>query len=197
MLPFHDTGMTRWEEVRSCGDNDKSAIMTLELFLLRHVKSSWDIAGQDDFLRDLAPRGIRAGKSLGRLMAARSWVPDLVLCSSATRTRRTLDLLVESWDRNPQVEMLRSLYLASQEQILDIIVRQPDSAPRLMVVGHNPGLQRAGRALSHPGRLRDELIAKYPTGGLLRLHFDVCDWAAIGRGTIVDYIRPRELEADP
>ena len=58
-----------------------------QLLLLRHAKSSWDDPDLDDFDRPLAERGLKAAKLMGRELAARDWLPDQVLVSSALRTR--------------------------------------------------------------------------------------------------------------
>ncbi|MEZ5826360.1 MAG: histidine phosphatase family protein [Geminicoccaceae bacterium] len=164
----------------------------LELMLFRHAKSSWDIAGQNDFERDLAPRGRRSAKTMGRLMAERGWIPDLVLTSSAVRTQRTLALAVACWPTMPDIRSLKSLYLASPAQIRAIVARQSGGS-RLMVVGHNPGLERLALQLAEPSALRDEIEVKFPTGALARITFDSDSWSAIETGHLTDFIRPREI----
>ncbi|MBV9802302.1 MAG: histidine phosphatase family protein, partial [Solirubrobacterales bacterium] len=61
------------------------------LFVLRHAKSSWDNPGLDDHERPLAARGRRALDVIAAHLAATGTEPELVLCSSARRTRETLD----------------------------------------------------------------------------------------------------------
>ena len=63
------------------------------LYLLRHAKSSWDHPGLRDHQRPLSSRGRRAAPAMGEHMAAQEWVPDLVLCSDAVRTRETWALV--------------------------------------------------------------------------------------------------------
>ena len=65
--------------------------MTLQLILMRHAKSSWDDPAAADFDRPLNGRGRRSAKALGHWLRQRGWLPDRVLCSSARRTRETLD----------------------------------------------------------------------------------------------------------
>ena len=61
-----------------------------QLYVLRHVKSSWDEPGRPDHDRPLAPRGRKALKVLADYVSSREIHPDVVLCSTA---RRTLDTL--------------------------------------------------------------------------------------------------------
>src|SRR5690242_6830920 len=62
-----------------------------KLFVLRHAKSSWDDPSVNDHERPLAPRGQRATKLLANHVRSHEIQPQLVLCSSARRTRETLD----------------------------------------------------------------------------------------------------------
>jgi phosphohistidine phosphatase len=62
-----------------------------QLFLLRHAKSSWDDAELVDHDRPLAPRGRRAAKLIAEHLGREGVTPALVLCSSARRTRETLE----------------------------------------------------------------------------------------------------------
>lgn len=164
----------------------------LELLLFRHAKSSWDIPGQDDFERDLAPRGQHAARAMGKLIARRGWIPDLVLRSSAVRTQRTLALAAESWERLPDIRSLKSLYLASPAQIRAIIARQ-SGCTRLMVIGHNPGLGRLAHQFTMSVDPGTGIEGHFPTAALARILFDHTSWKEIGTGRLADFIRPRGL----
>src|SRR4029453_12785732 len=107
------------------------------LLLLRHAKSSWDEPGLADHNRPLAPRGRRAAESMARHLRDDRISPALVLCSSARRTRETLELLgvVE------EVRIERALYGASEDELLDRLQRVPETLDSVMLVGHNPAVQ--------------------------------------------------------
>ncbi|MCA8931401.1 MAG: histidine phosphatase family protein, partial [Rhodospirillaceae bacterium] len=60
------------------------------LYLVRHAKSGWDDPSLQDHDRPLDMRGERAALVVGRYAAQRRFVPNLVLCSSARRSRDTL-----------------------------------------------------------------------------------------------------------
>ena len=64
---------------------------TKQLFILRHAKSSWDNPGLEDHERPLAPRGQRSCVVMSEHLRTHAIKPDLVLCSSARRTRETLE----------------------------------------------------------------------------------------------------------
>ena len=69
------------------------------LFLLRHAKSSWDDPGLDDHDRPLAPRGRRASELIAEHLRRERIEPSLVLCSSARRTRETLERVMPALGR--------------------------------------------------------------------------------------------------
>src|SRR5690349_2015654 len=108
----------------------------MELLLIRHAKSAWDRPGVPDHDRDLAPRGIKAAKRIGKELAARGLVPDLVLCSTAKRAQRSWALIAGKLGRSVTVQDLRGLYLAAPGPMLALIKGQEAGVRRLAVVGH-------------------------------------------------------------
>lgn len=158
-----------------------------ELLILRHAKSRWDEPETDDHDRSLAPRGIAAARRMGQLIAERDWLPDLVLCSTALRARATLDLAREAWPKAEAVpvQFLSGLYMAAPGEILGIIRQQPADKQRLLVVGHNPGLQGFVTRLAGSGdrHLRQAAETKLPTAALVRLTVPMADWSGVDWGT--------------
>lgn len=167
-----------------------------ELLLLRHAKSSRDDPAADDHDRDLARRGERAAPQVGRLLRAEKLVPDLALCSTATRARRTWDLAAAELGREIPVRHLRALYLAPPSRLLETVRRQQADLGRLLLVGHNPGLHGLAMALARDGEpsLLAALRAEFPTAALARIGFDTAGWADLGAGTgrLLGYWRPRD-----
>ncbi|MDQ0711860.1 phosphohistidine phosphatase SixA [Streptomyces luteogriseus] len=68
------------------------------LIVLRHAKSAWPL-DVVDHERPLAPRGRRDAPAAGRALADADLLPDLALCSTALRARRTWDLAAAEWAR--------------------------------------------------------------------------------------------------
>jgi phosphohistidine phosphatase len=170
-----------------------------ELLVLRHAKSRWDQPSIDDHDRGLAPRGLAAARKMGALIADEGWLPDSILCSTALRVQETLALASESWPTQamPKTDHA-SLYLAAPGHILETVRRQPDEYRRLMIVGHNPGLQTFVMRLAGHGdkKLRAAIQNKFPTAGLALIALDVDSWSKIGWtiGRLVDYRVPRDIE---
>ncbi len=60
-----------------------------KLYLIRHAKSDWSVASQNDFERGLNARGQKAIVTMAKVLNERGIIPDLILSSSATRARLT------------------------------------------------------------------------------------------------------------
>ena len=172
-----------------------------EILVLRHAKSRWDQPEADDHDRGLAPRGLEAARTMGALINEADWLPDRILCSTATRAKETLALAREHWPAEPAIPTseLATLYLAAPSRILDIVRRQPDGATRLMLVGHNPGLQSfVSRLAGHGDKTQLRAIeTKFPTAALALIALDVESWREVGWtiGRLVDFRIPRDTKA--
>jgi phosphohistidine phosphatase len=169
----------------------------LELLLLRHAKSRWDQPGVRDLDRDLAPRGEKAAPRIGRLMAAEGLLPDLVLCSPARRAMHTWQLVAAQLQASPEVRHDDGLYLAPPGRLIELLRREGGRRPRLLILGHNPGLQALAVKLVGEGKpaLRAALAEKFPTAALARIGFEIAAWAELAprSGRLLGYWRPRDL----
>lgn len=170
------------------------------LFLLRHAKASRDEGRDED--RVLAPRGVLDAPRIGQFLREEVYIPDLILCSPAARTRQTLELILPELGAKPQVSYLEDLYLAESEEIAAIAARTGDGVNSLMIVGHNPGLEECARELARlpkerrPRKRYETMAAKFPTGSLAVIDFEIERWAGIrpGLGELELFVRPKDLK---
>jgi phosphohistidine phosphatase len=166
------------------------------LHLLRHAKSSWDDPGLDDHDRPLASRGKRAAKKLAAHLEASGISPDVVLCSSARRTRETLKL-IEPALGEAELRVEPGLYAASEGMLLEVVRGLPPQVRSALLIGHNPGLQAFALVMAGGGdeEARRRLREKMPTGALATLAFRAATWGEVEprSGVLVDYVVPREL----
>ena len=168
------------------------------LYLLRHAKSSWDQPGQPDHERPLAGRGRQAVAVLRQYLEEHAIEPELILCSSAQRTRETLDGVLPG--RRAEIES--DLFTAGSNQLLERLHRIDIAVGSAIVIGHNPALQMltlslaAGESPGRPARAAglEEVRRKLPTGSLVTLGFDR-PWSQLAPGSaeLVDYIWPKAL----
>ena len=165
------------------------------LHLLRHAKSSWDDVSLDDIDRPLNDRGRRACEALSRYFADDAIVPDLILCSPARRTRETL-AGIEAAFGEPRTEFPEELYGAGAETISALVAALPDDVDQAMAIGHNPGIEEAALSLAGSGANLERMRAKYPTGALATIEFEVDGWTEVtsGSGALISFVKPRELD---
>jgi phosphohistidine phosphatase len=170
------------------------------LTLLRHAKSTWDDPVARDFDRPLNGRGRKAARTVGREMRAQGLAFDAIIASPALRVVQTLRDVAEGYGHALNPAQDEDLYLASPALLLERIQQVDDAVARLLVVGHNPGLEQLALLLagSDETGLLDELELKYPTATVAELHFPVERWAQVaeGGGTLMRFIRPRDLDPE-
>jgi phosphohistidine phosphatase len=141
------------------------------LTLLRHAKSSWKDSSLSDPDRPLNKRGKGDVAEMGRRIADAGIRPSLIVSSPALRAWTTAKAIAKAI--NYPVEFLqreKALYLASVDEILDVIIAQDPKFNSLMVVGHNPGLTSFANYLV-PG-----LTHNLPTAGVVCVRFEQDDW---------------------
>jgi phosphohistidine phosphatase len=168
------------------------------LHLLRHAKSSWkeDVADRE---RRLNRRGREAARRVGRHLPATVGALDLVLCSSAVRTRETMELVLADYRVRPRSIIENELYAASPEKLIDRLRRLGEDNWNVLLIGHNPGLHELAVTLadvSSPS-LRALASGKFPTAA--RASFRVSDcWSALGgsRYELVAYVTVESLRGD-
>lgn len=150
-----------------------------DLLILRHAKSAWESA--TDFDRPLAPRGERDAPRMGRWILDRGLVPDRILSSPARRARQTARLVAEAvgFDRL-EVEFDDRIYGAGVEELLEIL--GGIEGGRVLLVGHNPGLELLVDRLAGSRAVRD--------GGKF---FPTAALAHFRSGSLVEIVRPRTL----
>jgi phosphohistidine phosphatase len=169
------------------------------LTMLRHAKSGWDDPVSRDFDRPLNPRGRRAARTVALEMKAQGLAFDLVVASPARRVIETLQEVTAAYGAIlPQY--VQRLYLASTATLLEVVRAAPAEVDRLLLVGHNPGLEELALFLSGSdgAGLREEVEVKYPTGTVVEIRLPVDRWTEVkeGTGTIERFIRPRDLDPE-
>ena len=167
------------------------------LTLLRHAKSDWNTDAARDFDRPLAGRGRKDAPTMGKWLKKNDFIPDIILCSPALRTRQTLEIVngkLGVKDKNIFFE--DSIYEASLADLLAVIEKYSHSNSNILLIGHNPGLDellcflcRTQPAVSETGKLMT-------TAAVATLEFaDNKISTAEGRGELLHLLRPKELRA--
>ena len=166
--------------------------MTLRLILIRHAKSSWSDPFGDDHSRVLNERGQASAKAIGEWMAEHDYLPDVVLCSDATRTQETAELILPALTPQPKLQLKAEIYHASPDTILAVIQQQ--TAGTVALIGHNPGIGMLANQLvqSAPEHRR---FNDYPTCASTVIDFEMNGWRDVRprTGCCKAFVVPRDL----
>jgi len=121
------------------------------LLLMRHAKAEQEAA--TDHARPLSRRGQRDAHAAGIVLGGRGDVPDLVLVSTAQRTRDTWDgvlggLVDGLGERQPEAWFDRSLYDEGPRAVVELLGAVDEAVSSVLVIGHNPTISMVAAALS-------------------------------------------------
>ena len=133
--------------------------MTKTLLILRHAKSSWKNEKLKDIDRPLKHRGEEDAIVIGKVLTMAELVPQVILSSPAERAKRTAELVAAEAKFKGGLTLVDSFYMGEPENYIKELKQLPDEIERVMIVGHNPGLE----ALL---QLMDGKVNSLPTGSL-------------------------------
>jgi len=146
------------------------------LTLVRHAKSSWKDRGLSDRERPLNRRGKRDAPIMARRIGETGVRPSQIISSPAVRAWTTAKIFAK--EMNYPIEFLQredGLYLASLDNLLDVIATQDSGFNNLMLFAHNPGLTSLANYLV-PG-----LTNNLPTAGVVSVKLECDDWMLYDR----------------
>lgn len=147
------------------------------LILMRHAKSDWSDEDATDHDRILNDRGRRDAPAMAAWIDENDYVPDLILCSTAIRTRQTAEAMMGCWQSSPRLVLIEKLYLSSPETIFETVrcetFDEDEKGVKIpltvMVLAHNPGISYAASILA------GESVG-LPTAALLAFRCQIDSW---------------------
>jgi phosphohistidine phosphatase len=155
------------------------------LYIVRHAQAEEHYLYQRDFDRELTSKGIRKAVQVGKQLAAEGNIPEVIIASSAVRTRQTAALLAENLGIGESAIMLEEdLYNASPRTLLHVVCHISDNFRKVMLVGHNPGVSYLAEWLTGS---RD--INSMATCSVAHVVLNLTHWAATEQncGTLLQY----------
>lgn len=168
--------------------------MSRELLLMRHAKSDWNHPSLIDFDRPLNKRGQASAPKVGHWLRSRNLLPDRVISSPAVRTRQTANLVcAELGFSFDDVQWDMRIYEATLADLLTVLADIPEHTKRVLLIGHNPGLEYL---LAHLSSTPDSAAGSKPMPTATVAHFRLPDdWRKLpaGCGRLLILQRPREL----
>jgi len=159
------------------------------LLIMRHGKSSWKHKDLEDHERPLSKRGLRDSRMMADIIQEKELIPQVILASSSVRTTQTAQIFSEETGYRGEIFTLDSLYLAEAEAYIHELKRLSDDYERVMVIGHNPGLESLLQMIT--GR-----IEALPTGVVAYISLPITHWEEINGesvGELVQIWKPKEL----
>ncbi|MEP3388638.1 MAG: histidine phosphatase family protein [Reichenbachiella sp.] len=160
--------------------------MNKELFLVRHAEADSTNFDIKDIERPLTSDGEIDASKLGKTMADLLGTPDLILSSTAIRTRTTTALLAEQLGYDPvNVDFLEDLYESSTRILLRVINELEEKNNKVVIVAHNPAITYLAEYVS------GAVIGNVSPAGLVHLKFDGA-WAEVSQNNmeLVKYHKP-------
>jgi phosphohistidine phosphatase len=161
-----------------------------ELILMRHAKSAWKDATLSDLDRPLSDKGKKNALKVGKWLQQQNLIPDLILTSPAKRTQQTLKRVCN--ECGSQTQTVDALYLAELDTLKTLLAEAPQ-VKRLMIIGHNPGLERLFNYLNSD--TDESQTHLFPTATLA--HFILPEnWHNLcsGDGRLLQFVRPKDIK---
>ena len=161
-----------------------------EIFILRHAKSSWDNINLSDFERPLAKRGINDANTMSDYLRKKNFSVDKVLCSNATRTKETLDIISDGIEFEiSDARYTDDLYFKGLDKILGYLRKIDEETKSILIIGHNPTLHFLIETLTK------EHIHKFATCNMAIINFNN-NWKNLSEGEckLELIIKPKEIK---
>ncbi|PID54393.1 MAG: phosphohistidine phosphatase [Micrococcales bacterium] len=152
------------------------------LVVMRHARAA--TGGVHDRDRELTSAGVRDAQQAGSWLATNGVVPDLVLCSQATRTRQTAaavrDGLLAADASVPPVVARDEIYHGGIDELMQVLAQTPATGGSrdvgtVMLIGHEPTMSALSAYLCGQG-------VSFPPAGMTVLTTRA-PWPALGAST--------------
>lgn len=149
------------------------------LTLVRHAKSDWGDASLDDFDRPLNKRGQRDAPEMAQRLLAAGLVPTRIVTSPAVRALATARAFADAFGYPAsRIVLADEAYLATPEQLLDVVRRHGGRARHLMLIAHNPGISSFGARLAG-----DDSPCEVPTCAVTSFLVPAAGWNELAFGS--------------
>jgi len=146
------------------------------LLIMRHAKSSWKHAELSDRDRPLNKRGEKDAIRMGKLLKHENLIPQKIYSSTAVRAAKTAEAVADRINYKDEVTYLDALYMAEPAGIIELLHDVPDDIKRVLIVGHNPGMEGLAQILSRK-------VLSLPTATITYLKLPIESWKELSLKT--------------
>jgi len=153
-------------------------MLRLMLFRHAHADRPADIA---DHERPLSEKGREQAGRMGRYLGMQGLAADLAVVSTAKRTRQTWAEAAQAGAvAGKKVDEAR-VYESSAGDLLEVVRSQAAEHRSIMLVGHNPGMERLAAWLIGGGdaTAAARLQREFMVGGLAVIDFTADSWSEL------------------
>ena len=166
----------------------------LNLYVMRHAKSSWEDPELSDYQRPLNKRGRHNAKLMRKIMKNKEMFFDFAYISGAQRTIDTFKYIEDLNLKKKKIK--KEHYLASPEILLESIQSTKDKYKSVLLLNHEPAVKNLTKQLCF--RLNEEgniLINKFSTAAIATIIFNRKKWSDInfGDGFLDSFIKPKDF----
>jgi phosphohistidine phosphatase len=128
---------------------------------------------------------------MGAWLRQKNMVPELIVSSTAERALTTAELVARSCDFEGELRTTRDFYLAGPPSYIETLNELPDSYERVMVVGHNPGMEELVALLTDQER-------PLTTANVAVIELPIASWgelSILSDGRLKHHWQPKDLPA--
>jgi phosphohistidine phosphatase len=141
------------------------------LHIMRHAKSSWDLAGISDIDRPLLSRGIFNSAQVAEMLLTKYSKPDVIYCSNAARATHTALIMARNLKMDTSQILIKNIiYSGEIADIFEMLAETSEHVKSIMLIGHNPTFTNMANLFL------DSSIDNLPTSGIVSLDFKIKNW---------------------
>jgi phosphohistidine phosphatase len=165
----------------------------LNLYVMRHSKSSWNDANINDFERPLSPKGRKDIKFIIKFLKRKKIKFDFAYVSSSKRTKQTFKLLKKKIKIKKEL-FSKKLYLSDENKIFNTIKKTKKNYKDILLVNHEPTCKNlVSKLIKKNYFLFKE--KKFSTSGIAKINFPIKKWKKLNEysGKLIFFKRPIDL----
>ena len=142
------------------------------LLLVRHAKSSWDLATLNDFDRSLNERGKKDAPVMAQRLLDRKIDINIFVSSPAKRAKKTAELFCSIYKKDKeQIIFVPALYHASINTFFEVVTQLNDDYNCVTIFSHNPVITEFVNQL-----VENITIENMPTCGVFAVKTSITKW---------------------
>lgn len=126
---------------------------------------------------------------MAKILKEKEIIPDVILSSTAVRAFEYAKILADKLEhKKKKIIATKDLYIAGENEMLNIVKEIDDNYKTAFLLGHNPGITDFVNSLCEYD------LDNLPTSGVFGIDFDVDSWKDVefGKGKFMMFEYPRK-----